>query len=90
MAAGEQANAMKDDHGIVEVFANSLNSNLALMEPHSATKEAVRATQAYMEASKFLDASYKGSEKQYIRVPKKPEEMGGADAHRRDRPNSRR
>lgn len=68
-----------DPHGIVEVFAGRLNQNLKLTGPESATKEAIQTVQGYMNASKFIDMSHKGSterERSYVRVWKRPEEMG--------------
>lgn len=67
-----------DPHGIVEVFAERLSSNLKLMGPESATREAMQTVDEYLKASKFIDVSHKGStERQYVRVWKRSESKGG-------------
>lgn len=65
-----------DPHGIAEVFANRLKSNLELMGPKAATKEAMQTVTEYLEASEFIDMRHKGSIKpEYVRVWKKPKKI---------------
>lgn len=62
-----------DPHGIVRVFAERLNSNLRLMAPGAAAREAMQTVDEYLKASRFINMSYKSStEPQYVRVWKTP------------------
>ena len=65
-----------DSHGIVQVFADRLHANLQFLDPEMAAREAMAAVDGFLRASKFIDASSKGSaERAYIRVNKRPEEV---------------
>jgi hypothetical protein len=67
----------KDPYGIADVFTARLVSNLELMHPEMAAREAMAAVDAYLKASKFVDMSAKGEAKHYIRFDRRPEEMMG-------------
>ncbi len=76
-----QGYVKEDPHGMVEVFAESLEAGLKRMHPEAAFRGAVAAVDSYLKGSEFIDMNHKGSsEPQYIRVDKRPERRGGTRA----------
>ncbi len=71
-----QGYVREDPHGMVEVFAESLESGLKRMHPEAAFRGAVAAVDSYLKGSEFIDMNHKGSDlPQYVRVDKRPERM---------------
>lgn len=66
---------MDDPHNIVDTFRRTYESNLDLMSPDAAARQAMAALDGYLRASKFLDVSAKGERRQYVRVDRTPEEV---------------
>lgn len=67
---------MDDPHGIVDTFKRRYESNLELMHPDAAAREAMAAVDAFLKSSTFVDLSSKSTEgRHYMRVDRRPEEV---------------
>lgn len=62
----------EDPHGMVALFASRLDSNLSLMDPRAATEDALVAVKRHLDASDFINMSSKTSDRQYVRVDRRP------------------
>lgn len=72
-----------DPHGVVETFRARYEANLELMHPEMAAREAMAVLDGYLKGSKFIDLGSKSStEKAYIRVDKRPEDLPIGDRRR--------
>lgn len=63
----------EDPHGMVALFASRLNSNLQMMGPRAATEDALVTVKRHLDASDFINMSSKTSDRQYVRVDRRPE-----------------
>lgn len=69
---------MADPYGICKVFESHLTLALKEMPPPQAAREAIRAVDAYIAGSKFIDLNAKGESGSYLRVDRDPNETRAA------------